>query len=444
MKALRFRWSLRHASRAASIVGVFLLSADSAAAQNVAQQPASRFLIRAKRMIDGASSQPITPGVVLVEGDRILAVGADAESGARARSATLVDLGDATLLPGLIDNHTHVLLQGDISAADYDVQLLKESIPYRTIRATVAARTALMNGFTTIRDLETEGAMYADVDLKTAIDRGIVPGPRMFVATRAMAPTGMYPLLGYSWQLRMPEGVQIVDGPDEIRKAVREEAKYGADWIKFYADRRYFIGDDGRLRSWVNFTDDEMKAIVGEAHRLGKKVAAHTVGWDGIDAALRAGVNTIEHGQGLTDDLIARMVKQRVYWCPTIYVGVWVAPGRGGVWPKMIDLERIAFGKAVKAGALITYGTDVGGYAWTENQAKEFAYMVTYGMSPMAAIKSATSVGARLLGQEGSLGTLERGKLADIIAVRGDPLSDITELERVTFVMKGGVIYKGR
>jgi imidazolonepropionase-like amidohydrolase len=171
MKALRFRWSLRHASRAASIVGVFLLSADSAAAQNVAQQPASRFLIRAKRMIDGASSQPITPGVVLVEGDRILAVGADAESGARARSATLVDLGDATLLPGLIDNHTHVLLQGDISAADYDVQLLKESIPYRTIRATVAARTALMNGFTTIRDLETEGAMYADVDLKTAIDR---------------------------------------------------------------------------------------------------------------------------------------------------------------------------------------------------------------------------------------------------------------------------------
>jgi imidazolonepropionase-like amidohydrolase len=444
MKALRFRWSLRHASRAASIVGVFLLSADSAAAQNVAQQPASRFLIRAKRMIDGASSQPITPGVVLVEGDRILAVGADAESGARARSATLVDLGDATLLPGLIDNHTHVLLQGDISAADYDVQLLKESIPYRAIRATVAARTALMNGFTTIRDLETEGAMYADVDLKTAIDRGIVPGPRMFVATRAMAPTGMYPLLGYSWQLRMPEGVQIVDGPDEIRKAVREEAKYGADWIKFYADRRYFIGDDGRLRSWVNFTDDEMKAIVGEAHRLGKKVAAHTVGWDGIDAALRAGVNTIEHGQGLTDDLIARMVKQRVYWCPTIYVGVWVAPGRGGVWPKMIDLERIAFGKALKAGALIAYGTDVGGYAWTENQAKEFAYMVKYGMAPMAAIKSATSVGARLLGQEGSLGTLERGKLADIIAVRGDPLSDITELERVTFVMKGGVIYKGR
>ncbi|HEY8164627.1 MAG TPA: amidohydrolase family protein [Gemmatimonadaceae bacterium] len=444
MKASKSRRTRRRGI-AAPLLGISLFVAAGAAGQNPSTQASAvRMLIRAKRMIDGVSNQAITPGLILVEGERIVAVGVDAESAPGARQATVVDLGDATLLPGLIDNHTHVLLQGDVTTADYDVQLLKESTPYRAIRATVSARTALMNGFTAIRDLETEGAMYADVDLKTAIDRGIVPGPRMFVATRAMAPTGMYPLLGYSWELRMPEGVQVVDGPDEIRKAVREEAKYGADWIKFYADRRYFLGDDGRLRSWVNFTDDEMKTIVSEAHRLGKKVAAHAVGWDGIDAALRAGVNTIEHGQGLTDDLIARMVKQRVYWCPTIYVGVWVAPGRGGVWPKMIDLERVAFGKALKAGALIAYGTDVGGYAWTENQAKEFAYMVRYGMAPMAAIKSATSVGARLLGQEANFGTLERGKLADIIAVRGDPLSDITELERVTFVMKGGVIYKGK
>ncbi len=401
------------------------------------------YLIRAAHLIDGRSDVPRDNAAVLVQGERIIAVGSAAELTTRAAGTVrTIDLGGATMLPGLIDNHTHVLLQGDITSADYDEQLLKESTPYRAIRATAAVRAALMNGFTAIRDVETEGAMYADVDVKTAINRGVIPGPRMFVSTRAMAPTGMYPLLGYSWELRMPEGVQIVDGPDEIRKAVREEAKYGADWIKFYADRRYYIGDDGRLHSWVNFTDEEMKAIVDEAHRLGKKVAAHAVGWDGIDGALRAGVNSIEHGQGLTDDLIARMVKQGVYWCPTIYVGVYVAPGRGGVWLRMVDLERVAFGKALKAGVLISYGTDVGGYAWTENQAKEFAYMVRYGMTPMAAIKSATSVAARLLGQEAQFGTIEPGRLADIVAVRGDPIADISELERVTFVMKGGVIYK--
>ena len=426
-------------------VCLFPLVATSAALAQVAHDStASRYLILAAHLIDGKSNAARDNVAVLVEGDRIVAVGPQAEVRAKASGQIqTIDLGPATILPGLIDNHTHVLLQGDVTSADYDEQLLKESIPYRAIRATAAVRVALMNGFTAIRDLETEGAMYADVDVKTAIARGVIPGPRMFVSTRAMAPTGMYPLLGYSWELRMPEGVQIVDGPDEIRKAVREEAKYGADWIKFYADRRYYIGDDGRVRSWVNFTPEEMKAIVDEAHRLGKKVAAHAVGWDGIDGALTAGVNTIEHGQGLTDDLIARMAKQGVWWCPTIYVGVYVAPGRGGVWPRMVDLERVAFGKALKAGVLISYGTDVGGYTWTENQAKEFAYMVRYGMTPMAAIKSATSMAARLLGQESQFGTIEPGRLADIVAVRRDPLADITELERVIFVMKGGVVYKG-
>ena len=405
--------------------------------------PSRAFVIRAAHLIDGKSDVVQNDVAVIVQGERIVAVGRQADISSRVPSgAQTIDLGGATILPGLIDNHTHVLLQGDITAADYDEQLLKESIPYRAIRATAAVRTGLMNGFTTIRDLETEGAMYADVDLKTAIARGVIPGPRMFVATRAMAPTGTYPLLGYSWELKMPEGVQIVDGPEDIRKAVREEAKYGADWIKFYADRRYYLGSDGRLRSWVNFTDEELKMLVGEAHRLGKKVAAHAIGWDGIDAALRAGVNTIEHGHGLTDDLLDRMVAQKVYWCPTIFVGIYVAPGRGGIWPKMVDLQRIAFGKAIKKGALISYGTDVGGYAWTENQAQEFAYMVRYGMSPMAAIKSATSVAAQLLDQGDNFGTIEAGKLADIVAVKGDPIADISELTRVSFVMKGGTIYK--
>src|SRR6266542_3186249 len=407
-----------------------------------AAAPSTSYLIRARRLIDGRSNEARNGAVVLVQGDRIVAVGGEEVAARAPAGTTTIDLGTATVLPGLADTHVHVLLQGDITAADYDEQLLKESIPYRTLRASAAVRTALMNGFTTLRDLETEGAMYADVDIKTAINRGIIPGPRMFVSTRAMAPTGTYPLLGYSWEIKVPEGVQIVDGPEEIRKAVREEAKYGADWIKFYADRKYFLADDGRLRSWVNFTDEEMKMIVSEAHRLGKKVAAHAIGWDGIDAALRAGVNTIEHGDGLTDDLLDRIIAQKAYWVPTIYVGAYVAPGRGGNWPKMVELERNTFGKAVRKGVKIAFGTDAGGFAWTENKAKEFEYMVRYGMSPMAAIRSATSVASELLGQEKEQGTLEPGKLADIIAVPGNPLEDITALQHVSFVMKSGVIYK--
>ena len=400
-------------------------------------------VVRAARLIDGHSEQVRRNQAVLVVGQRIREVGPADQMVRKAGQAQVIDVGDATLLPGLIDNHTHVLLQGDITAADYDEQLLKESTPYRTIRATVAARTALMNGFTTIRDLETEGAMYADVDVKTAIERGIIPGPRMYVATRAMAPTGMYPLLGYSWELRMPEGVQIVDGADNIRRAVREEVKYGADWIKFYADRKYYWDEKkGRLSSWVNFTDEEAKALVDEAHRIGHKVAAHAIGWDGIDAALRAGVDTVEHGDGLTDDLLDRLVKQNVYWCPTIYVGVYVAQGRGGVWPRMVELEKQAFARALRKRARISFGTDVGGFAWTENEAKEFGFMVRYGMTPMQAIQSATTVAAALLGESHNLGELSAGHYADMVAVDGDPLQDIARLEHVRFVMKGGQIFK--
>jgi imidazolonepropionase-like amidohydrolase len=378
---------------------------------------------------------------VLVEGERIAEVASAAELA--QRNAQVIDLGDATLLPGLIDNHTHLLLQGDVTAADYAEQLLKESTPYRAIRATAAARTALMNGFTTMRDLETEGAMYADVDLKHAIERGVVPGPRLFVVTRAMAPTGMYPLLGYSWELELPHGVQVVDGVEGARKAVREQIGHGADWIKYYSDHGYRWDEKTqRLRSQVNFADDEAKEIVAEAHRLGHKVAAHAIGWDGIDSALRAGVDSIEHGDGLTDDLLDRMARKGVWWCPTIYVGVYVAEGRGGPYPRMIELERVAFGKALRKHVRISFGTDAGGYPWTENEAKEFSYMVRYGMTPMQAIQSATSMAAQLLDQSENLGSIEKGRYADLVAVDGDPLQDVSRLEHVRFVMKGGQVYR--
>jgi imidazolonepropionase-like amidohydrolase len=407
-----------------------------------AQTAPRHVAIRCGRLIDGTGSAPRANAVILIEGERIREVGSGL---AIPAGAEVIDLSHSTVLPGLIDNHTHILLGGDITAADYDEQLLKESIPFRAIRATVHVRTALLHGFTTMRDLETEGAMYADVDVKTAINRGIIPGPRMFVATRSFAPTGMYPLLGYSWELRMPEGVQVVDGPDNIRRAVREQVKYGADWIKYYSDRKYFL-KDGALHSWVNFTDDEAKALVEETHRLGHKVAAHAMGREGIESALRAGVDTIEHGDGLDDETIDLMIRRGVYWCPTIYVGIYVAEGRAAagapIWIKMRDLAAAAFAKAVKKGVRISFGTDVGGFAWSENQAKEFSYMVKYGMTPMQAIESATSVGAALLDQQDNLGSIEAGKYADIIAVDGDPLRDITELERVKFVMKGGVMVK--
>ena len=409
-------------------------------------QNGSSTLIKAGRLIDVRAGRVLQDQGILIVGDRIRTVGPLATVERAVPLGThVIDLSRATVLPGLADCHTHILLQGDITAADYDEQLLKESIPYRTIRATVAARIALLNGFTVMRDLETEGAMYADVDVKQAINRGVVPGPRMFVATRAFSATGMYPLQGYSWELRMPEGVQIVDGPDNIRRAVREQVKFGADWIKFYADRRYFV-KDGALHSWVNFTEEEMKAMVDEAHRLGRKVAAHAMGWEGIDASLRAGVDSIEHGYGLDEGLMERMVKQGVYWCPTIYVGVYVAEGRAAagapIWLTMRDLEAKAFPLAVRKGVMIAYGTDAGGYAWTENQAKELTYMVRYGMTPMQAIQSATTVAADLLERANDFGTIAAGKYADIIAVSGDPLTTIGELERVRFVMKGGEVYR--
>jgi imidazolonepropionase-like amidohydrolase len=425
---------------------VFLLLAASIGdAQKASPAAAKRVAIRAGRLIDGKlidgkNDAPMMNALILIEGDTIVSVTAN---GAPPAGVEVIDLSHATVLPGFVDAHTHVLLQGDITAEDYDKQLLKQSIPYRAILAARNAQIALSHGFTTLRDLETEGAMYADVDVKQAIANGEIPGPHMQVATRAMAPTGMYGPLGYSWEIQIPRGVQYVDGAEEARKAVREQVMFGADWIKYYSDHSYFYGPDGVLHSHVNFRDEEAKAIVEEAHRLGKKVAAHAIGNDGIAAALRAGVDTIEHGVGLSEGQMDEMARRGIYWVPTVAVVAYVAPGREGNWPKMVATEKAAFQLALKKGVKIAFGTDAGGFEWRElNEAKEFEYYVNYGMTPQQAIRSATTTGAELLGWTDKMGSVEAGKWADLVAVAGDPLTDITELERVKFVMKSGAVFK--
>jgi imidazolonepropionase-like amidohydrolase len=357
-----------------------------------------------------------------------------------------VDLSHETCLPGLIDTHTHVLLQGDITAADYDQQLLKESPEYRTILATVNARRALDYGFTSIRDLETEGAGYADADLKKAINNGVIPGPRMQVATRALDVTGAYPLLGYAPGVQVPHGVQVVDGAENARQAVREQISHGADWIKVYSDRSYRVREDGVLDDIPTFTVDELKAIVDEAHRERHKVASHAMALYGVHNSLEAGVDSIEHGNYIAEEDLKTMAARGIFYVPTIFVGEYVAQGRAAegapVWVKMLQIHEDTFRRAMKAGVKIAFGTDAGGFDWKVNPAKEFSSMVKFGMTPAQAIRSATSMAAELLAVKDSLGTIEPGKLADIVAVPGDPVGDISVMEKVDFVMKGGAVQR--
>ncbi|PYS95887.1 MAG: amidohydrolase [Acidobacteria bacterium] len=401
--------------------------------------------IRAARLLDGTDSPERRDVMVVVQGDTILSVEA-ARGGTAPAGATLLDLGEATLLPGLIDAHTHVLLQGDATERDYTDQILKESVPHRTVRAVAAARIALLNGFTTLRDLGTEGAGYSDVALRDGILEGYVPGPRLYVATLALDVSGAYPVQGFDLASPVPSGVQVVDGPDAGRAAVREQIRHGADWIKVYCDRGYFIGADGGLDSIPTFDGEELAAIVDEAHRRGRRVAAHAMAPKGIRNALDAGVDTIEHGVAIDAESIRRMAAKGTFYCPTVTAMQDVAPDRAAegrsVWSRMPDIQRRSFEAALRGGVRIAFGTDAGGFPWSVNQAEEFVWLVKYGMAPAQAIRSATGVGAALLGREKEIGRVAPGFRADLVAVPGNPLADIGVLKRVGFVMQAGKVVK--
>jgi len=421
----------------------------------VAQQPSQKndnrasepwTVIHAGALIDGKSDKPRRDQVIVVHGNRIESV-SDAANAKIPAGATVIDLSKATVLPGLIDSHTHIFLQGeDPAQGGYDANILNAPLALRAARATVAARRALEQGFTTLRDVETEGAGYGDVGIKQAIELGYIPGPRMFVSTRAISTTGGYPLEGYAPELEMPKGAQIIDGPIEARKAAREQLDHGADWIKVYMTHRSWVGKNGELMSQPTLTVEELRAIVDETHGWGKKVACHAYSGIGLHRALDGGCDSIEHGLDLDDAAISQMLKQGTWYVPTIsvYYTDWApADTPGGRRDRLrASAHEQSFKKALKAGVKIVFGTDMGGIPWTEPIAQEFPRMVDLGMQPMDAIQSATSRAAVMLDMEGKIGVLAPGAFADIVAVDADPLTDIKALEKVHFVMKDGRVFK--
>jgi imidazolonepropionase-like amidohydrolase len=411
-----------------------------------APPPAAVTLIRAGVLIDGTTAEPKRDQAILVRGGRIERVG-PASAVAAPEGAAVIDLSKATVLPGLIDSHTHLFLQGeDPAEGGYDAQLLSQGLAFRAARATVSARRALEQGFTTIRDVETEGAGYGDVGIKQAVDKGYIPGPRIFASTRGISTTGGYPLEGYAPEVTLPKGVQIADGPVEARKAAREQLDHGADWIKVYMTHRSWVGSKGELVSQPTFTVEELRAIADETHAWGRKVACHAYGGEGLHRALDGGCDSIEHGLDLDPAAIAQMVRQGTWYCPTlsVYYTHWEPAGTpGGDRDRLrVELHGPSFQRALKAGVKIVFGTDVGGFSWSEPIAQEFPRMVELGMTPAAAIRSATSLPAEMLGLSGQVGVVAAGAYADLIAVEGDPLKDVAVLQRVGFVMKGGAVFK--
>lgn len=396
-------------------------------------------VIKPARVFDGVVVEPHTDWIVVVRGEKIAAAGParDVQVPAHART---IDLPNATLLPGLIEAHAHLLLH-PYNETSWNDQVLRESLALRVARATNHARDTLRAGFTTIRDLGTEGAGYADVGLKQAIDQGIIPGPRMIVTTRAVVATGSYGPKGFAPNVRVPQGAEEADG-EGLRRVVRDQIGRGADWIKVYADYRW--GPSGEARP--SFSVDELKLIVETANDSGRPVAAHATTKEGMRRAALAGVATIEHGDAGDAEVFRLMANRGVALCPTLAAGI--AIRQYGGWrrgtdpePGPIRAKRTGFQEALASGVTIVNGSDVGVFAHGD-EARELELLVDYGMAPAQALRAATSTAAKVLRLESRLGAIKPGLLADLIAVEGDPTRSIADVRKVRLVMKGGVVVR--
>jgi imidazolonepropionase-like amidohydrolase len=420
---------------ALAICLLFGLCQTPAPAQRQGRNSGVITVLRPARVFDGEAIQE--GWAVRVRGDRIEAAGPAA--GIDTTGAKVMDLPGLTLMPGLVEGHSHVMLH-PYNETPWNDQVAHEGLALRVARATNHLRDTLMAGFTTLRDLGTEGAAYSDVELKQAVNQGIVPGPRMLVATRAIVATGSYAPKGFALEWRVPQGAEEADGVDSLIRVVRDQIGHGADWIKLYGDYRWGPGPGAH----PTFSLEEMKLAVETAHSAGVPVSVHATTPEGMRRAILAGVDTVEHGDAGTPEIFKLMVEHHVVFCPTVAAGDATAQYAG--WrkgeqpePQSIVRKRASFKAALDAGVTILSGSDVGVYPHGDN-AREIEMMVEYGMPAVNALKAATSVAGQVLHME--IGQVKAGMLADLIAVDGDPTKEISAIRRVKMVMKGGTVYK--